>query len=157
MTNNYIQKFLKSGKRSEQEFANMFSSTISSTPNQDMSEHWDIQINHKFDVKGLRKIRRSDPDVNEFIHWIEIKNVHGMVSWLYSLEVDYFAFETKKYWVIVEKKKLQDFIKENVDKEYVEEPQLYKLYQRKGRKDVLTMVETMDLIYISEALLKKNN
>lgn len=155
MQQEYIQKFLKKGKSVEQEFANLFKNTEPSSPEQDMKEHWDVMIKYKVDVKGLKKIKRSDVDVNENIHWIELNAVSGRLGWLYSGCADYFAFELKKYWIIVEKKALQKFIAKNVTKEYTQQPTLYKLYRRNGRMDVVTMVESFDLIYISECLIAK--
>jgi hypothetical protein len=34
-------------------------------------------------------------------------------------------------------------------------PTVYRLYQRTGRKDLLTVVPTVDLMAISEAIIKK--
>lgn len=156
MEQEYIQKFLKKGKSVEQEFAKLFRSTEPSSITEDIEEHWDILIKYKIDVKGLKKVRRNDSEVNENIHWVEIKSVIGLHGWLYSNLTDYFAFESENYWIIVEKIKLQEFIAEKCkNKEYSEFPQLYKLYRRAGRKDVITLVKTIDLIYISEVMLKK--
>ena len=155
MEQEYINKFLNKGKDVEKEFSKLFRNVDFAPKQQDIYEHFDLTVSYKIAVKGMKKIRRSDEDVNEFIHWIEIKGISGHVGSLYG-EADYFAFESKKYWIIVEKFKLQDFIKNNVIKEYTDVPTLYKLYRRKDRKDVLTLVETIDLIYLSEAMLLKN-
>ena len=144
------------GKLKEDEFATMFSDTTPSTTIEDIYEHWDLKVNTKIDVKSLKKQSREDVTHNENFHWVEIKNVNGKLSWLYG-EADFFAFETEDYWLIVEKKTLQDFIKEKCTGEEIgssKDP--YKLYQRKGRKDVIVKVKTIDLIYISTKLLKKN-
>jgi hypothetical protein len=152
----YISKFLKKGKSAEQEFAKLFNDTENATQQEDIHEHWDIKINYKVDVKGLRKISRGDSDVNENIHWIELKNVNSKLGWLYGSGPDYFAFELKKYWIIVEKFVLQQFVAKNVVKEYTEKPELLKLYNRAGRKDCLTMVSSYDLIYIAECMIPKS-
>lgn len=157
MQEGIIQKFLKNGKSVEQEFAKIFKNTEHSTIEQDMHEHWDVMVKYKIDVKGLKKIKRSDPYVNENVHWIEIMNVNHLLGWLYSEETDFFAFELRKYWIIVEKKKLQKFIADNVIKEFTNEPALYRLYNRVGRKDILTLVESFDLVYISECLIPKTS
>lgn len=149
------EKFLAIGKEKEKEFCELFANAIKSTNEQDINEHWDVEITSKIDVKGLKKIRRSDKDVNENIHWLEIKGVTGHLGSVYSEHVEYFAFETIKYWVIVDKLKLQNLISENVIKEYADEPKFYHLYKRYGRLDVLTLVPTLDLIYISEKIIKK--
>lgn len=157
MAKNTIKEFLVSGKKTEEKFSELFDKTLKSTKYQDINEHWDVLINYKIDVKGLKKIKRSDDNVNENIHWVEIKNVNGNLGWLYAEETDFFAFELFKYWIIVEKIKLQKFISNNVVKEYVNEPMLYKLYRRIGRNDVITLVNSFDLVYISEKLISKNN
>lgn len=149
--------FLKQGKIKEKEFADLFKKIKFASPEQDITEHWDIEIGLKIDVKGLHKDSRSDNEFNENIHWVELLNVNGKIGWLYSEYTDYFAFETTDYWVIVEKIKLQNMIKEKVSKEYVEysNDALYKLYRRSGRKDTITKVKTMDLIFISDTMIKK--
>lgn len=149
--------FLKQGKIKEKEFADLFKKIKFASPEQDITEHWDIEIGLKIDVKGLHKDSRSDNEFNENIHWVELLNVNGKIGWLYSEYTDYFAFETTDYWIIVEKHKLQSMIKEKVSKEYVEysNDALYKLYRRSGRKDTITKVKTMDLIFISDTMIKK--
>jgi len=42
------------------------------------------------------------------------------------------------------------------DKERSTTPTLYKLYKREGRKDTITLVKTLDLIYIAEKIIKKD-
>jgi len=149
------QKFLSMGKEKEKEFCELFTNAIKSTEEQDINEHWDVEIITKIDVKGLKKINRSDLDANENIHWLEIKGITGHLGSVYSEHVEYFAFETKKYWIIVDKLELQKLISENVIKEFKEVPTVYYLYQRKGRLDVLTLVPTLDLMFISEKIIKK--
>lgn len=146
--------FLKKGQEAEKEFSALFKNAIAATKNEDIKDHVDVKIVYKFDVKGLKKRRRSDAETDETIHWVELKNVQGKLGWLYG-DADFFAFELKKYWLIVDKLKLQDFIKETVSKEYVEKPELYKFYRRKDRKDVITLVSSIDLCYICKELIKK--
>ena len=152
----YINNFLKSGKIQEKEFAKLFRDSTLSSKKEDMFEHWDVKISYKFDVKGLKKIKRNNDEVDENFHYIEIKNVNGNLGWLYG-QADYFVFELKKYWIIVEKIKLQEFIKSNTIKEYVKFPTLNKLYQRSGRNDVITLVSSYDLIFISEKMIEKES
>lgn len=151
-----IDQFLIKGKEKEKLFAELFSNYSISEKGQDIMEHWDVKIgNIKIDVKGLKRIKRDHSEVNENIHWVEIKGITGKLGWLYGM-ADYFAFETIKYWIIVKKESLQDYIKTNTIKEFTEYPTLNKLYNRKGRKDVITLVSTLDLFYISDSIIKKN-
>lgn len=126
-----------------------------SNKEEDTKEHWDIGVNLKFDVKGLRKINRGDSTTDENIHWVEIKNVNGDNGWLYG-ESTHFAFELNDYWLIVEKIKLQDLIKYKCkDKIKCDKPTLYQLYTRENRKDIITLVKTIDLMCIKDFLIEK--
>jgi len=138
----------------ELEFAKLFQNKRFSSKKEDIEEHFDLEIKTRVDVKGLKKINRHDQQVNECYHYVEIKNVHGKAGWLYG-NADYFAFELEEYWIIVEKQELQNFIKRKVIKEFTKTKTLYKLYNRKNRKDVITLVKSIDLIYISKKLIKK--
>jgi hypothetical protein len=119
--------------------------------------HWDVSIfDKKIDVKGLRKIKRSDNELTEDYHWIEFKNASGNKGWLYG-EADYFAFELHNSWIMVEKNDLQKFIHEKCKaKIRVESPEEYKLYGRKNLKDVLTLVKSLDLCQISSEIIRKS-
>lgn len=151
-----ITDYLKNGKDKELLFANLFSSYSLSDKKTDIIKHYDVTIgNIRIDVKGLKKVNRWDNDVNENIHWIEIKGITGHLGWLYG-EADCFAFETFDYWVLVSKERLQEFIKTRTIKEWVKEKELYKLYQRPNKQDVITLVKTIDLCFISDAIIIKN-
>ena len=142
----------------ERKFAgalDMFNKVSFSSTNQDIYEHWDVKIDIKIDVKAMKRVNREDSDLNEDIHYIEIKNVHGQKGWLYG-EADYFAFEMKDYYVIVSKIKIQEMIADKCkDKIKCAKPTLYQLYSREGRNDMMTLVKTVDLIFISDKMIKK--
>ena len=152
-----ITDFLKEGKEKEVMFAELFSSYSLSDKKTDIIEHYDLTIgNTRIDVKGLKKVNRWDNEVNENIHWVEIKGITGHLGWLYG-EADYFAFETLDYWILVSKIKLQELIKTRTIKEWVKEKELYKLYQRPNKQDVITLVKTIDLCSIAESIINKTN
>ena len=143
---------LKIGKQKEVEFSKFFKDCKNSTEEQDMKEHWDLMV--KYDVKMLKRKNRHS-DFNENIHWVELQNVNGAVGWLYG-RADFFTFEIVDYWIVVSKEDLQIFIsKKCAKKEWSKTPELYKLYRRNGRKDIITMVKTIDLMYISSSIIKK--
>jgi len=146
--------FLKRGKKTEEEFAKLFKNYRKSNKSQDINEHWDLEISHKIDVKGLKKVKRSDSDVNEHFHWVEIKNVHGNKGWLYG-DADYFAFELQNFWVIVYQEDLQNRIANKTTKKYYDKPTVYALYQRRGRRDVMTILPSYDLCSIATAIVEK--
>ena len=151
----YVEKF----KKEEIAFGKILGTlgdVKMSTDEEDMKEHWDLKLEIRYDVKAMKKVRRSDAFPNENIHWVELKNVNGELGWLYG-DANKFSFETEDYWIEVDKIKLQDFIKSKCkNKERCNSPELYKLYQREGRKDMITLVKTIDLIFISDKMHYKN-
>jgi hypothetical protein len=148
--------FLKKGKVIEENFIKLFNNAASTTEEEDINNHVDIKVHVGIDVKGLKKVNRSDQETNEHIHWVELKNVNGKAGWLYG-DADFFSFEIKDYWLVVDKVDLQRFIAEKCrEKIRVSKPELYKLYQRKDRKDIITLVSSYDLCYICTKQIKKN-
>lgn len=132
-----------------------YGKVIPATQNEDINEHWDLKLEVKFDVKSIKKIKRYDDSTNENYHYVELLNVNGKRGWLYG-DADMFAFETENYYILVEKIILQNFISEKCKlKEICETPTLYKLYTRKGRKDIITLVKTIDLMRYAEVILDK--
>lgn len=142
----------------ERKFAgalDMFNKVSFSSNKEDIYEHWDVKIDIKIDVKAMRRINRNDSDPNENFHYVEIKNVHGSKGWLYG-DADYFAFEMKDYYVMVSKIKLQAMIADKCkEKIKCAKPTLYQLYSREGRNDMMTLVKTVDLIFISDKMIEK--
>lgn len=166
ISNNYFFffyiKFMsyKQGKVVENIFANLFDTYEWATQEEDINQHWDIKIYEddqwiKYDVKGLKRVSRKDKSLNENIHWIELKNVLGNLGWLYG-QADKFAFELEDYFLIVSKQPLQELIaKKCKDKKFCSQPTLYQLYSRQNREDIITLVKTMDLIFIGDFLIDK--
>jgi hypothetical protein len=111
-----------------------------------MREHWDVKIGgKKIDVKAIKKN-------DENIHFVEFRNVQGKKGWLYG-DADGFAFETEDYWIEVKKEDLQDFVhKKCIDK--TKGWGVYELGSRKGAKDLITKVKTIDLCYIGKVKKK---
>jgi len=103
----------------------------------------------------MKKWKRSDPEPTDRIHFVELRNVNGELGWLYG-EADYIAFETRSHWIVVPRKKLVYFIEGITENsEQTLKPTVYKLYQRNGRKDLMTVIPTMDLLAISEVIINK--
>lgn len=147
------------GRKAEKRFASLFPESKFSTLEEDRYDHWDVEIFYndvyqKVDVKGLR-LKNDKP--NEFTSYIELRNVLGKKGWLYG-KADLFAFETINYWIIVDKIKLQEFISSTVEKIKVHsiDDLLYKLYTRNGRKDLITMIKVIDLMYLAEKIIIKD-
>ena len=145
------------GQRAEQRFAQLLQNPQFSTPEEDMEAHWDVMDANgkRYDVKAMKKWRREDPEPTDRMHYVELRNVHGELGWLYG-EADYIAFETRKYWLVVNRKFLMAFVEGATQKNLrSQKPEVYKLYQRDGRKDLMTVVPTVDLLAISETTIKK--
>lgn len=129
----------------------------------DMKDHVDWIITkkgreYKIDIKGIKKINRYDAAEQEDYHYVEIKNVNGDDGWAYG-KSDMFAFEIFNAWIIVLKKDLIKLIEDKVQDEKVDRPAMaiYKKYTREkyGKKDVITLVKTLDLVSISSNIIKK--
>jgi len=144
-------------KRQEEEFAKQISSwgeISQSSEQEDMFEHWDIKLQTKFDVKAVKRVRTAEGEPDDNIHYVEFINVNGELGWLYG-KADYIAFELNEYWAIVDRRVLRMFVEGKcIAKETCETPELYKIYSR--GKDKMTLVRTIDLLYISELQLHKN-
>lgn len=152
-------EYVEQGKSVEQEFARLLTNPIFATKEQDMHEHWDVEdaMAVKYDVKGMKKYRRSDDKPTDRLHWIELRNINGKSGWLYG-QADVIAFETRKWWILVEREDLVQFVEGILDGWEVTtlKPMPYEIYQREGRQDLLTILPTVDLLSIaSQVLVKK--
>lgn len=153
-------KEFKIGKKTEDNFKKLFLQTIDATKEEDIKEHWDVKVllndkEVKIDVKSIKKLNRYDVVYNENFHWVELKNVRGEDGWLYG-DSDLIAFEIEEYFILVGRLKLKRFIEKKVkNKEITYSKTLYTKYQRKGRKDIIVLTKTIDLIMISYDIIKK--
>lgn len=110
------------------------------------------------DVKSMKKTKRSDSTVNNDFLWVEFKNVLGFKGWLYG-DADFIAFERENDFLIVNRKSLARLCEKLVDLTRLNEDAkipLYTAYQRKGRKDLLSLIKVTDILFnIKYSLLKK--
>ena len=98
------------------------------------------------DVKGLKRTARSDKNFNQEEIWVELQNVRGRKGWLRG-KADYIAFEHEDYFLIVNRQELLDWCKKKIKiSSFVSNPRqaLYRLYQRKNRKDIISIIKTED-------------
>ena len=151
-----IKDFVNKSKDQEKEFIELLKPYLkikSAVKSEDIYEHWDLEASIKIDLKAIKKIRRSDSQTNENIHWVELIGNTGQYGWLYG-EAQYFAFELEDYWMIVKAESLRDLIKHKCrHKIYSQIPKLYHLYTREGRKDTITLVKTIDLMQLDGGLV----
>ena len=110
------------------------------------------------DVKSRKKVKRADDKYNDDVVWIEFANVQGKRGWLYGAS-NIIAFEREHDFLLVDRKllarlceKLCDLSQLNVE---VRMP-LYTGYQRRGRKDLLSLIKMTDIVDgIKHTILKK--
>lgn len=116
--------------------------------------HIDFIIKNKnnknifIDVKSCKKRTRSSSETSEDVVWIELKNVAGNNGWLYG-SADYIAFERDSDFVIAPVKPLQLLCERIINKnKKVEKPNeaMYSIYNRKGRKDEISLIKMQDII-----------
>lgn len=99
------------------------------------------------DVKARKRISRSDAEQNDFLVWVEWKNVQGKNGWLHG-KADLIAFEQEHDYLIVSRNQLAILCEKLVDfKTIAESPHaaLNKIYQRNGRKDKLSLIRISDI------------
>lgn len=99
------------------------------------------------DVKAMKKLSRSANNTQEDLIWLEFKNVQGKVGWLCG-NTDVIAFERKDDFVLVNRGALLDWAEQKCDlnrRVSYSGDALYKGYQRKGRKDLISIVKMRDI------------
>jgi hypothetical protein len=143
----------ESGKEKEREFAAIISDAYAVTPSssiQDRAGHWDVAV--RFDVKSIKSPQRGGlPDDSR--HFVELINVKGEPGWAYG-SAHYIAFETSRFWIIVERTRLLEWTRLNMVKQSVDTPQDYKMYMRSGRRDVCVVIPSVDLCYLGTVIRK---
>ena len=161
------EKQIADGKKAEKKLKELFTNTVKANKKQDIFEHWDLQVEIngemvKVDVKALKRTNRNDTEVDENIHWVEIRNVRGNKGWLYG-DSGLIAFETKDYFIFVGTLKLRRFLERKLkytpetidDIQVTNSKDLYMPYGRYGRKDIIVKVKTLDLMHIKYISIQK--
>jgi len=125
-----------------------------SSKEKDIYDHIDYYVKNKtgdikaFDVKSRKRASRGDSKFNDDWIWIEFKNVRGNKGWIKG-KADFIAFELENAFLVVGRADLREFCKKRIKdtKTRVHKPweARYKLYTRRGRKDVLTQIKTQDI------------
>ena len=156
-------KFDSSGKALEmgQNAENCFSSCAQKNGFQVVKASFNDEMNHidfhlksekgleiSVDVKSRKKINRADDAVNDDLTWIEFKNVQGRNGWLYG-KADFICFEREQDFVMVNRQSLAKLCEKLVDTTLINvhnSMPLYTGYQRKNRKDLLSLIKITDII-----------
>lgn len=107
------------------------------------------------DVKGLKKISRTDSRVNNVDTWIETMNVQGNPGWVYG-KATYIAFRRIGKVVFVARNVLARFIQDKiVGKPIVgrNPKHCYVPYRRANRLDIVTLVPLDDIEAFAEFVI----
>lgn len=104
------------------------------------------------DVKSMKKISRIDTEPQDQWVWIELHGVNaGNKGWLFGGKSDFIAFQTRQGFILVRREALIILVDELIDitrrvRTASEAP--YKVYQRAGRYDEITLIEKKHLLKI---------
>jgi len=108
---------------------------------------------HTADIKAQKRINRGGDKQSSWT-WVELSNVNGKPGWLFG-KADYIIFELDDGWLFVKLNKLRKLVKELVDTSIiVRRPHeaKYKIYQRLGRKDKISLIEINEIKKIGNYL-----
>ena len=154
------KEFREKAKIVEQAFAQRHLSDILwANDYQNIKEHWDVEgaLNGKtlkFDIKGKKKVNRSDANTQDECAWVEGTNVRGNPGWIKG-RANYIVFEREDCWLAVNRKELLDFVMEKLIKNsYATGKKPYHIYQRSewGRKDKITLVPFKDIEILKDVI-----
>ena len=100
------------------------------------------------DVKARKKVSRYSDEYDDENVWIEFNNVRGNLGWLYG-KADKIAFERAFDFVLVDRESLREYCEATVSPVLVKstEEAIYKSFQRKGRKDIISRVPMKDILH----------
>lgn len=167
--NRYDKKdSLELGQKAEDQFARLAVrqgfKIIPSSKRGNIHGHFDYLMERdgksfKVDVKSLKRLSRRDGGTQDTYIWIELHGVRvDDKGWLYAGHADLIAFELAKSFRIVDRLELIALVEKLVDFDAkVSSPKdaLYKVYSRKSRPDLLTMIRSEDLNGIKHAEWRK--
>ena len=167
MHNNKYSSSFKEGGSSESSFQILAElkgfHVEKSSLNDDMYKHIDFYLSKDsllltFDVKApKRNSRRSGSQQDEAV-WVEFTNVNGNAGWING-EQEYIAFGFVDCFVIVRRADLKILVESKLrgtDVVYNVSQADYRLYQRKGRKDLVTRIKKADLFLINHRIWSFN-
>ena len=146
---------MRTRTESEKLFYSLVEGCDWSTDESDMYDHIDIITpEYTVDVKGIKKFNRYDNSFSPDIHWIEFQNVRGNKGWIYG-KADYIAFQIPNEFILIDRELLLNWCRKViVDKKPKRKKELYKLYNREGRQDIISLVLTEDLLKLPHKKIK---
>jgi hypothetical protein len=160
---------LELGRRAEDRFARLavkhgFKITASSG-RANMDGHFDYVMErdgkaYKVDVKSRKRVAREENETQDQFIWIELHGVRkDDRGWLYDGQADLIAFELTQSFRVVDRLELIALVEQLVnleEKVSSAKDALYKVYSRKRRPDLLTMIRSEDLKGIRHAEWEKS-
>ena len=111
----YQQKAGEKAKIDEAEFAKRLENPVMADYRQNTLEHWDVEGTLdgrllKFEVKGLKKLNRKDPEPQDELACVEYVGITGHPGWVQG-KSDYIAFKRIKYpWLVVNRQQLWEMV-----------------------------------------------
>lgn len=159
------------GQRGEDLFVKLIKSqttldVIKANYTQQVKEHWDFCLSGgtypiTVDVKAMKRTNRWTGEPQDEVVWVEFRNISGNDGWIYK-NADCFAFECKDGFIVVGRKdlakkceKLVGFKKDEITLDKAKSKiEMYKLYTRKDRKDILTTITKQDLLDMKHTRLR---
>lgn len=159
-----FKEYYKYGDEAEQRFVKSLQvygfKNKKSSDYDDIHNHWDYIVDFPFkvDVKSSKRFNKENIHPNDAYVVLEIKNVHGNKGSIYG-DADFFAYELHDYFVLVCTKVLRLWIATSVDMGnytgHVRDS-YKKVYTRKGRKDLMTILPLDAIKKMSSSIILKN-
>jgi len=119
-----------------------------SSKDENMFSHIDFHITTRksVDVKAMKRQEKSG-DVQWEWTWVEFQNVRGSKGWLLG-GADLIAFEVVDAFWIINREALLKYCRKTIHNEYVDRAidAKYRLYKRRGRDDVISMIHLPHLM-----------
>ena len=161
----YQQKAGEKAKIDEAEFAKRLENPVMADYQQNTLEHWDVEGTLdgrllKFEVKGLKKLNRKDPEPQDELACVEYVGITGHPGWVQG-KSDYIAFKRIKYpWLVVNRQQLWEMVETKLkERNYSPsikpwyEKEAYATYDRSyfGKKDKFCWVPYEDIETLKDA------
>lgn len=151
----------KRGQRVEKEFIKLLKQrdpNYRKANREEQFRHIDYFTNFgTIDVKARKRTNRSDANLQDELIWIEFNNTAGGEGWVRGI-TDIIAFERERDFVLVKRNYILGMaqVKCDLSKRVTNSRDaLYKGYQRKGHKDLITMVKMDDILTLPHQIWRK--
>jgi hypothetical protein len=167
MTTNYETDTIsgRQGKRAEDLFRKILFWKLGIQPTtpkegEDIFSHYDLCVDgHTYDVKSRKSISRGKP-LQDAYQWIEYQNVRGDTGWLLG-RADTIAFELKFTWMLVNRERLLELVRERVDLDDVKKKSNdtkivpWQIYHREDVWDRIILAPLSEILTTEPVIWKK--